>query len=233
MRRTVGVFLSVLLLGGTACSVPAADGPQRREAAAASDEARKVREAVATCERLLGTAAVGWLKQTARPADLRMESEIDVPGRVSRLRQQVREWDPQSSGRLDPFPFLDMCKIDVEAASGAYTLQYARSVLRSDEVRGAGGTYIEVHRDLALVYESTEQRSGRTYMVYIKCGIPGAAPEQREELPIQGILHDGLTGDRDPRVHFAHLLHSAQVMVKALGCTNAPVVPDHPPASVA
>ncbi len=223
------VGLSVLLLGGTACSAPEADGSQRRVAAPASEEARA---GAATCERLLGTAAVGWLKQVARPADLRMESEIDVPDRAARLQRQVREWDPQSAGKLDPFPFLDMCKIGAEAAAGAYTVQYARSVLRWDEVREAGDTYIEVNRDLALVHGTAERGRGGSYMVYIRCGIPGAAPEQKDELPIQGFLHDGLTGDTDPRPHFAHLLHSARVMVEVLGCTNKPVVPGQPPASV-
>ncbi|OII60305.1 hypothetical protein BJP40_10800 [Streptomyces sp. CC53] len=149
------------------------------------------------------------------------------------MQGNLRAWSPEKSG-WGSTDFATMCSVrkQQEPDAGVLSLSYGSSYAgfdfyqKSDE-RGI----VPVNDDVLLSRPYSWDPTA--YWVIIRCRMADAPAEQADRAPVIGMLTDGLTRDRDPRVHFAHLLHSAQVMVKALGCTNAPAVPDQPPASVA
>jgi hypothetical protein len=123
---------------------------------------------------------------------------------------------------------------------GHYSLDYRTShdPLHTIGAQTFRGTRTKVSADVVLTSDrippgaESARPSEGIYRVYVACQAPQAVPEQRAGVLLRGELRDTLTGETDPRVPYTHLLHSARVMVKALGCTNKPVVPAQPPASV-
>lgn len=78
------------------------------------------------------------------------------------------------------------------------------------------------------VFVSRSPGHDRIFEVFIRCQIPGAVSGQKDQMPVIGQLVDDLTGEDDARAHYTHLLHSARVMIKALGCTDKLPVPAQP-----
>lgn len=132
-----------------------------------------------------------------------------------------------------------MCFVDGDGP-GDYILDYRTShdPLETVGAQTPRGTRAKVNADVVLTSDwippgAESARPGEgIYRVYVACQAPQAVPEQRTGVFLRGELTDTLTGETDPRVPYTHLLHSARVMVKALGCANEPVVPARPPASV-
>ncbi len=117
---------------------------------------------------------------------------------------------------------------------GYYSLHYSRSFGPISAIKSEDESdRTLVNPDIVLASQTPPEASGPpSYRIDISCQIPGAAPEQKDQVLVSGWVIDDLTGQRNTRMSYTHLLHSARVMVKALGCTNKPVVPAQPPASV-
>ncbi|OEJ95914.1 hypothetical protein [Streptomyces thermolilacinus] len=155
------------------------------------------------------------------------------------LLDDFRAWGPQTpygNGTQS----VRVCSISGPANTARYRLAYEVSKDRLGAVRPPGrGSMVRVNDDIVLTsswrppVEGLPGAVGRgTYAVHVACRIPEADPGQLDGAPLKGELEDSLTNESSARVHYTHLLHSARVMVKALGCTNKPVVPAQPPAAV-
>jgi hypothetical protein len=177
-----------------------------------------------------------WLeKQGGEPGSVRFESLYDVSKASSLFRDQAKDWRP---GMKVPSWFeADVCIAGARDAgiSGEFYLKYGPSILPFDEpitgstIGGSELIEVPVNTDVRLLKRIGD--NDIQYVVFVRCGIRGAKEGQLNGLPLEGYLFDTLT-DSDERVHFTHLLHSAKVMAKAIGCENKPVVPAEPPASV-
>ncbi|WP_434597299.1 hypothetical protein [Streptomyces sp. A5-4] len=209
--------------------------------ACSSGEAKSDPESVTaesrTCEEVLGDAGVDWLKDKAGSDRLLMRETNDQQQARALIYKQMRSWEPKDSAdTYDPYSFTDahVCgagKKDDE--SGAkFNLRYDASQYPFSEIPGdEGKAPAPGNADVKFAVRQ-DRGSSTAYTVYFKCAIPGARPEQEEQLPIAAIMTDTLTGDRDSGVHFRHLLHSVQVMARTLDCQNKPDIPTEPPSSV-
>ncbi|CAL9437827.1 hypothetical protein [Streptomyces sp. enrichment culture] len=200
-------------------------------ACATGEKGQEVNGDVAACEEFLGEDALAWMKRQALPDDLLLESEADLDKTRAEFQRWMREWRPGDTPSAFPYAYVCSARKQ-DQRKWFHTLSYTQPPLWFDEIPsevGSSGT--RVNRDVWLT-RKTDQRGLRFYYIYLRCQVPGAPPEQGRQLPVMGVLTDSLTGDKNPRLHYTHLLHSARVMVEALGCTNKPVVPAQPPASV-
>ncbi len=172
------------------------------------------------------------LRAARLPDALRWSSQKHVDEVGTLIQGNLRGWRPDKSGRGST-DFAGMCSVrkqqdpDAGVLSVSYGSSYAGfDFYRKNDDRGIVSLNDDVLLSRPYSWDPT------AYWVIIRCQVAGAPVEQADGAPVIGMLTDGLTGDTDPRPHFAHLLHSARVMVEALGCTNKPVVPGQPPASV-
>ncbi|WP_228978668.1 hypothetical protein [Streptomyces sp. DH12] len=144
--------------------------------------------------------------------------------------RHLREWKPtQDPGKLPRSAELCSVKRESDPSQLLY-LSYGWSYAPFEHYRQQKDRPVFVVNDDVLLTSGPDRQA--SYHLYVRCQIPGALPQQKDEVPVSGSLTDTLTGETDPRVPYTHLLHSARVMVEALGCTNKPVVPAQPPASV-
>ncbi|WP_406304651.1 hypothetical protein OHA61_23135 [Streptomyces sp. NBC_00885] len=232
MRNTLTLTaVAVLLLGASACT---ADKEPKEKAGETSKDA--VADD-ATCNELLGDAGLKWLREhTGDKARLKVVD--DLKRARSLFYQQVKNWGPDDSGART-FQRADAClaRTDVANAAKQLEIRYGPSYFpfdapfdKASEVSPAQ-TVTPVNSAVKLVHGKDRDGAVR-YRVYVKCKIPGTSAKQENEIPIEGLLTDTLTGDTSARVHLTHLLHSAKVMADTMDCQNKPVVPAEPPASV-
>ncbi|MCP9958664.1 hypothetical protein [Streptomyces sudanensis] len=184
----------------------------------------------AMCRQTLGPSGIRWIEQRITPAQLRFHTEKDFDKTRSFYYEKFREWRPDDLTNILPRSTV-MCRAQnsedhTKLLLLAYSYSYA-SFERNRQDKSRSTT--PINND---VFVSSSPDHSRTFEVFIRCQIPGAVSGQKDQVPVIGRLIDDLTGEDDARVHYTHLLHSARVMVKALGCTNKPVVPAQPPASV-
>lgn len=225
MRRALALpALASLLLVASACTNESGDSTAAKES---------------TCKELLGDAGLKWLEDRTRgPGKARLKSTDDLKTARSLFYKQVESWDRDSTG-IPSFVTADVCKARTEVADSGKQLKilYGPSLFPFDfpfdensEV-SAMPTVTPVNSAVKLVH-GKDGDGTVSYRVYVKCKIPGTSAKQENEVPIEGELADTLTGDTSARVHFTHLLHSAQVMADNLDCQNKPTIPAEPPASV-
>ncbi|MEU6706254.1 hypothetical protein [Streptomyces wuyuanensis] len=234
MRRlATPAALAVVLLCVGACT---SDKGKNTDADAAPDDS--------TCRELLGDAGLKWLEE--RTGDkARLKVEDDLNSARSLFRRQIQNFYRKAKQQSpeDPlarlFQKADVCesKKDSTKRGKEFEIQYGPAATTFDRDLGdssdGGFTYIEtpVNSDVKLI-RMTNPWGTISYTVNIKCKIPGTPAEQANEIPLEGLMLDSLTGETSTRVHYTHLLHSAKVVADAFGCENKPVVPATPPASV-
>jgi hypothetical protein len=232
MRRPLTLAaLAVVLLGAGACTADEDTKKDRTEkdTTAAPDDS--------TCNELLGDAGLKWLEdRTGGKARLKVPD--DLKSARALFYRQVENWGPNDTG-VRTFQRADVClaRTDVADTAKELEIRYGPSYFPFDtpfdEVSTAGEKAIEtpVNSDVKLVHGKDTDGTLR-YRVYVKCKIPGTPAKQENEIPIEGLMADTLTGDTGARVHLTHLLYSAKVVADSFDCENKPVVPAEPPASV-
>lgn len=227
MRKAAASSLLVLLLGTGSCTSGDGDGKETT-----ADEP-------STCEQLLGAAGVEWVKNSAKEKTGVASDSEDLKSARSLFYGYAKAWDPKST-QIPTFSNSELCR--VVKTSGATTnknlsIYYGASIVpfdfSVDEKAGAQGTKTAtpVNADVKLVHAKRKNGSGK-YYIYVKCRISGAPAGQENEVPIEGVMHDTLTGDTDARVHMKYLLHSAGVVARSFDCQNNPKVPAEPPIAV-
>ncbi|MEV5443237.1 hypothetical protein AB0N23_11970 [Streptomyces sp. NPDC052644] len=223
MRKLLTV--TVLILGLGACAEP-----PRPETSA--DQRAK-------CEKALKASAVTWLESRVQKSAVGFQVAQDTAEAGNLLAKDLSAWQPGGRHESDSGS-VRVCSISAPSPGARYRVEYEVSKETLDMVRAPKrGFLVRVSDDVVLTsswrppVEGVPEDIGRgEYAVYVACRVPGADPGQLEGAPLKGELEDSLTNESSARVHYTHLLHSARVMVKALGCTNEPVVPAQPPASV-
>jgi len=227
MRKVAVGSLLVLLLGTGGCTSSDGDGGET-----AADEQ-------STCEQLLGASGVDWVKDSVQEKTGVASDSEDLKSARSLFYGYAKAWDSKSS-QAPTFTNSELCR--VVKTAGATTnknlsVYFGASIVpfdfSADEGSGASGTgtATPVNADVKLVHEKGRNGSGK-YYVYVKCQVSGAPAGQEDEVPIEGVMHDTLTGDTDVRVHMKYLLHSAGVVARSFDCQNNPTVPSDPPAAV-
>lgn len=223
MRKLLPLALLALCLSGCV-KAPEYETP-------ADDRAR--------CEKALPDSAITWLSGRTGGGTLGFMLSRDVAEARDLLLDDFRAWRPQNPHGTDT-QFVRVCSMNGPAHGSRYQLEYEVSKEGIGAVRAPGrGSVVRVSDDVVLTsswrppVEGVPDSLGRgEYAVYVACRVPGADPEQREGAPLKGQLEDSLSNEASARVHYTHLLHSTRLLVKALGCTNKPVVPAEPPDSV-
>jgi hypothetical protein len=223
MRKLLAV--AVLILSLSACAEP-----PRPETSA--DQRAK-------CEKALRASAITWLESRVEKSTLGFQVAHDTAEAGDVLAKDLSAWQPGKRHESD-IGSVRICSISTPSPGARYRVEYEVSKDTLDMVRAPGRGYlVRVNDDVVLTsswrppVEGVPDDIGRgEYAVYVACRIPGADPGQLEAAPLKGELEDSLSNEGSARVHYTHLLHSTRVMVEALGCTNKPVVPAQPPASV-
>lgn len=183
----------------------------------------------AMCEEMFGSSGKSWIKEHTQPEQLLLGADSDLDETRSLYFRRLRAWKP-TDDQVSPRSTV-LCSIrkesdDTQLLTLSYGWSYAPFEYHQQQKDRAA---IKLSSDVVL---SKDLYQPYSYDIFVRCRVPGAAPGQKDAVPIKGSLNDGLTGEKSARVHYTHLLHSARVMVEALGCTNEPVVPAEPPASV-
>ncbi|MEV6395769.1 hypothetical protein AB0M39_13475 [Streptomyces sp. NPDC051907] len=235
MRRRVPLaVLAVVMLGTGACGSGSDEKGEKGEGSVAAPSDAPDDSA---CKELLGDAGLKWLKDRTG-AKARLKAEDDLKSARALFYRQVENWGPEDSG-VPTFLESDVCsaRTDVENSQKELALRYGASTFpfdfRFDEKSDVGPaqTVTPVNSDVRLVH-GKDADGKAAYRVYVKCKIPGTPAKQENEIPIEGLMSDTLTGESSPRVRLTHLLNSAKVMAETFDCQNKPVVPAEPPASV-
>ncbi|MEU3451667.1 hypothetical protein AB0H29_31260 [Streptomyces thermolilacinus] len=223
MRKLLTV--AVLILGLGACAEP-----PRPETSA--DQRAK-------CEEALKPSAVTWLESRVQASAVSFQVARNTAEAGESLAKDLSAWQPGRRHESD-IGSVRVCSISAPSPGARYRVEYEVSTEALDMVSSPRrGSMVRVSDDVVLTsswrppVEDVPDGIGRgEYALYVRCRVPGADPGQLDGAPLKGELEDSLTNESSARVHYTHLLHSARVMVKALGCTNRPVVPAQPPASV-
>ncbi|MFV2118730.1 hypothetical protein ACE14D_09880 [Streptomyces sp. Act-28] len=223
MRKLLTV--AVLILGLSGCAEP-----PRPETSA--DQRAK-------CEKALRASAITWLESRVKKSTLGFQVARDMAEAGDVLAKDLSAWQPGKRHESD-IGSVRICSISAPSPGARYRVEYETSKDTLDMVRAPGrGSLVRVNDDVVLtsswrppVEGVPDDIGSGEYAVYVACRIPGADPGQLEGAPLKGELEDSLSNEGSPRVHYTHLLHSTRAMVEALGCTNKPVVPAQPPASV-
>lgn len=231
MLRPAAAFpvMALMVLATAACTSDngGADPTSTKGAGQAAEQA--------TCRELLGDAGVKWLEsRTGGPGKVRMESRHDLQKARTMFQGQAGNWEPGRKG-IPSYAESDVCRARADAGGpGELSLEYRPSILRFDApITGSTDserTATPVSSDVRLLHRVDGNEV--QYIVFIKCKVPGTPAQQENAVPIEGRMTDTLTGDTGIRTHFAHLLHSAQLVTRTFNCQNKPVVPAEPPASV-
>ncbi|MEU0073191.1 hypothetical protein ABZ027_27110 [Streptomyces sp. NPDC006332] len=227
MRKTAVGSLLVLLLGAGSCTSGNGDGDEDGTEATAGEQT--------TCEQLLGASGVDWVKNSTKDkTGVATDSETLKSAR-SLFYSYAKAWSPKSS-EIPMFTNSELCRVlKTAGASGNKNLSihYGASIVPFHEKSGASeaGTATAVNADVKLVHKTARNGTAK-YYVYIKCRVSGAPEGQENEVPIEGVMNDTLTGDTDTRTHMKYLLHSAGVVARSFDCKNNPTVPADPPTAV-
>ncbi|HET6861309.1 MAG TPA: hypothetical protein VFH94_29940 [Streptomyces sp.] len=213
------------LLAISACS---SEGEPSHDTAAVSASA---------CTEVLGSAGVGWLKTRVGSDQLVMSKTDSKEQARDLINKQMRGWEPKDSADpYDPLRFADsricMAREKGAASERYFSVRYDASQFPFSEIPGAEGEASAPGTSDVKFAARNDRGHPTAYTVYFKCAIPGARPEQKDQLPITAIMTDSLTGNQDAGIHFRHLLHSVQVMARTLDCQNKPDIPAEAPSSV-
>ncbi|MFJ8644863.1 hypothetical protein ACIRNI_01835 [Streptomyces sp. NPDC093546] len=196
------------------------------------DEDQEPSATSSACEELLGSAGIEWLHSGTHDGEsVRMGGRHSVAAASSLFRGQVENWTPGRKG-IPSYAEAEVCT--AAGPGGKVAIEYGPSILPFDSpITGTTGAKLietPVSSDVRLLQRITD--GNVEYVVFVTCKVPGTPAAQKNDVPLEGIMSDTLTGDASARTHFRHLLHSAQVMTDALDCENDPTVPGEPPASV-
>ncbi|MEV4684775.1 hypothetical protein [Streptomyces kurssanovii] len=184
------------------------------------------------CREILGDAGVGWLQDgVGKGGELTMSSTNDLEDARLSFRSQLRDWTPERKGT----PYYSAPSFCTATDGfGEFSLEFGPSILPLDApISGEnedGLIVTPVNSDVRLLLKLGAVDV--SYHVFVGCKIPGTPAQQKNDVPLEGQMRDGVNGNSSARVHFTHLLHSAKVMTKAIGCENKPVIPAEPPSSV-
>ncbi|CAL9441514.1 hypothetical protein SUDANB38_02277 [Streptomyces sp. enrichment culture] len=200
-----------------------------------------IAESRSRCEESLGGSAMTWLERRVSTLSFGFSRGID--GTREWISRDMRAWKPGVAYPWTDTGSVSMCDMGGPGQGDHYTVEYRAYGETLDMVRAPGGyghgSLVRVNDDVVLtallrppIVSGAGDIGTGTYRVYVACQVPGAHPGQIEGTPLEGTLDDTLTNEASARVHYTHLLHSTRLLVEALGCTNKPVVPAQPPASV-
>ncbi|MFF0889105.1 hypothetical protein ACFY3O_25820 [Streptomyces sp. NPDC001046] len=81
-----------------------------------------------------------------------------------------------------------------------------------------------INSDVKLVHGKGSSGK-RKYFVYVRCQVEGASADQKDEVPLEGVLTDTLTSSGSADEHLKYLLRSASEVLPAFQCQNNPHVP--------
>ena len=211
------LLMALLLLGSAACS---ADGTKDT---GTGDRTRE------TCQDLLGTAGVKWVKDSsARQTGL--VDVKDLKTAKAAFYDDARSWDPSSKAVSSYLP-TELCRIvvqDQKPHTSRLSISYGASVFPFGSPFGEE-TLVSVNSDVKLVVR--KNNGSYDYSVYVKCRVPGAPAAQETGVPLAGSMTDTLTGDAGTGPHLRYLLNSARVTAKAFACRNNPTLPTELPAT--
>lgn len=211
------VFMFVALLTGTGCTAEKETGDP--------DAAAK-----AVCREVLGDAGFRWLQDgVGKASEMSMSSDHDPEDVRSTFRNHLNGWTPEGNP-VSPFAGVRVCTVGYDE----FSLEFGPSILPLDSPisENIDDRLIEtpVNSDVKLLRKLGDLDV--SYYVFVGCKVPGTPAQQKNDVPLEGKMRDEVNGNSSARVHFTHLLHSAKVMAKAIGCENKPVIPAEPPASV-
>ncbi|MGW7464078.1 hypothetical protein ACWGJT_05085 [Streptomyces xantholiticus] len=199
---------------------------------AGEQEASSPQVTAKACREILGDAGFRWLRGGVdEGGDLTMSSNYDLEDARLSFRSQLRGWTPERKST----PYYSAPRFCTASDGfGEFSLEFGPSVLPLDAPisEGIDDGLIEtpVNSDVRLL--RTLGDVGESYYVFVGCKVPGTPAQQKNDVPLEGQMRDGVHGNSSARVHFTHLLYSAKVMAKAIGCENKPAIPAEPPASV-
>ncbi|MFC4608365.1 hypothetical protein ACFO9E_11120 [Streptomyces maoxianensis] len=184
------------------------------------------------CEEALGDSGVEWVESHT---DVDGGGELDRGG-VDLEEARAQHYKQVESGGSDGSHWSsELCAMTAFDAGKKKELrvEFGPSSLPFDfQVKGAeDGTVTPVNSDVKL-HQVEDSKGVVQYGVYVKCKIPGTAPDQETETPLAGVMADTLTSGTSARDHMKYLLHSARAMADALDCQNKPTIPAEPPAAV-
>lgn len=219
MRRNAAIALSVsLLMSVGACTADdATDQDNHKETA---------------CEELLGASGVDWVKDnTEAETGVAPESD-DLESAKSLFATQAKSWDP-SSDKVPLFSSSELCQVAKRSnsAGASLSIRFGASVIPFDHPFEQDQIETTVNPDVKLVYEK-DTRERKRYFVYVKCQVEGAPANQKNEVPLEGVMTDTLTSSHSADDHLNYLLHSARKVVKSFDCQNSPLVPETVPDQI-
>ncbi|MFD8592065.1 hypothetical protein ACFV1B_21415 [Streptomyces sp. NPDC059637] len=229
------IFSAVLLMAS--CSE--VESPQ-------GDASPKLRSASSLCGGLLGEKGSGALEELTG-----INQFVDLFGyspdaAAEGLKKQLEEkWKPRDprepleSGEMFSWGSFNLCtpsvrkegvakdfiSLDVSWSNSA-TIDELRKGRESSAVdKDDSRTDFQAFSIGPDVYGELKE-SG--FYLYFECAVPGASPEQEENLPLRARLSDQWTdkGERATPARYSRILMpAARATAKALGCTNALELP--------
>lgn len=212
MRRNAAIVLSVsLLMGVGACTADdTTDQSDHKETA---------------CEELLGSSGVDWVKDNTEAETGVAPGSDDLESAKSLFATQAKSWDP-SSEKVPLFSSSELCRVvkRSNSAGASLSIRFGASVIPFDHPFEEDQIETTVNSDVKLVHEK-DTRGRKRYFVYVKCQVEGAPANQKNEVPLEGVMTDTLTNSRSADDHLNYLLHSARTAIKSFDCQNSPAVP--------
>ncbi len=229
-------MLAVVLLLSS-CSEK--DGPR-------SDDSPKPQRAASLCGGLLGEKGAQSLEELTGRKHFTGLSGYSPDAAAEGLKKQLEEkWkprDPQEhleSGEMLSWGPFNLCTPSVReggVAKGFISLDVSWSNSSTiDELRKSRESSAAEKDDSRADFQAfsigpdvyAELKESGFYL-YFECAVPGASPEQEENLPLMARLSDQWTDKKEratPVRYSRILMPAARATAKALGCTNAPDLP--------
>ncbi|MFC9456410.1 hypothetical protein [Streptomyces sp. NPDC056983] len=197
---------------------------------ACTDGGKEAGSPRSACGEALGTAGVAWFERKAGKLEVDADnSSTDLKEARSEYYKQMNPYDPDAQNWA-----AEICDVRryVSGRERVFTLVYGPSSVPFNSDSGEeDGTMTSLNSDVKL-HQRQDVHGKVEYGVYVRCKVSGTPPQQLDETPLAGVMTDTLTGDTSAREHMKHLLHSTQVMARALACQNKPAIPSEPPSSV-
>ncbi|MER5480840.1 hypothetical protein ABT026_28265 [Streptomyces sp. NPDC002734] len=196
------------------------------------------RKALSACETLIGREGVKWAEAAASvPVEEFTKDRLDLAKAERWYQSSAYAWDPSKAEKMhlsiDP-PLCEIGPVGAKVGARSVEISYGGSISGFDNLTsgsehlGKGVQVISVNQDVRLVLWT--ERNGETQRsVHVRCKVPQTPKGQEDGMPLQGMMSDSLTNDRDDKNRLTYLLRSAHVVVEAFDCENHPTVPTELP----
>ncbi|WP_166026347.1 hypothetical protein [Streptomyces chilikensis] len=196
------------------------------------------RKALSACETLIGREGVEWAEAAAPvPVEESTQGRLDLAKAERWYQSSAYAWDPSKADKthmsIDP-PVCEIGPVGAKVEARSVEISYGGSISGFDKLEsgseqlGEGVRVISVNQDVRLVlWTGTRDETLRS--VHVRCKVPQTPEGQEDGMPLQGMMSDSLTNDRDDKNRLTYLLRSAHVVVEAFDCENHPTVPTQLP----